>query len=196
MQSGTLTSVTDRLYTEHLNRNINGAGRIIQDRATGKKALRSLAKWSATAGSYSGESLGMLAVRIFLLAAECFYGLSIEKQGGNNVSCNNMGALHTFVKKSKKRVPTSSSNVDVKRALREVNRRANNKYRLEHMRGHRDRTNRFRNLSLEAKLNVKYNRTSKRAVKGSRTINLREGKQQLLLENAYVFGGGRGKHQI
>ena len=45
-----------------------------------------------------------------------------------------MGALYTFAKKSK-RVPVSSSNADVKRALREVNRRANNKYHLEHLQG-------------------------------------------------------------
>ena len=55
------------------------------------------------------------------------------------VSCDTIGALHTFAKKSKW-VPASSSNADVKRALRDVNRRANSKYRLEHVQGHQDRT--------------------------------------------------------
>ena len=74
----------------------------------------------------------MLAVQIFLLEAEPFYGSFTEKQRGKGVSCNTICALHTFAKKSK-RVSTISSNTDVMRTLREVNRRANKTYRLEHM---------------------------------------------------------------
>ena len=51
----------------------------------------------------------------------------MKEQTGNIVSCDNMGALHTFAKKSKQ-VPASSSNADIIRALREVNRLAHNKY--------------------------------------------------------------------
>ena len=64
-----------------------------------------------------------------------------------------MCALHTYAKQSK-RVLASSSNTDVKRALQEFNRRASNKYHIEHMRGHQDRTKRIRDLSLEVRLNV------------------------------------------
>ena len=74
----------------------------------------------------------MLAVWIFLLTAESFYGSSTEEQRGNRVSCNTIGALHTFAKKSKW-VPASSSNTGVKRSLWEVNRKANSTYHLEHM---------------------------------------------------------------
>ena len=81
----------------------------------------------------------MLAVRIFLLTAEDYCGAFIREPTGNKVSYDNMGALHTFAKKSKQ-VPASSSNTDTRRALREVNRRAHSKYSLEHMRGHQDRT--------------------------------------------------------
>ena len=112
-----------------------------------------LAELSASAGSYRRELLGMLAVQVFLLLAECFYGSSTEEWEGNRVSCNNMGVLHTFAKKSK-RVPASSSNTDTKGALQEVNKRANNKYHLEHVRGHQDRSKRVRDLSLKARLNV------------------------------------------
>ena len=63
--------------------------------------------------------MGMLAVRIFLLAAEDYYRASIREQTGNTVSCDNMGALHIFVKKSKQ-VPVSSSNADIRRTLMEV----------------------------------------------------------------------------
>ena len=60
-----------------------------------------------------------------------------------------MGALHTFAKKSKQ-VPASSHNTDTRRPLREVNRRAHNKYSLEHVKGHQDRTARVEDISLEA----------------------------------------------
>ena len=70
MKNGTVTSVIDGLYMEHLYRNISGAGWIIQDRATGKRVQGLLAEWSTAAGSYRGELLGMLAVCMFLRAAE------------------------------------------------------------------------------------------------------------------------------
>ena len=111
----------------------------------------------------------MLTVCVLLLVAESFYGSSTEEQGGIKVSINNMGASHTFIKRSE-RVLSSSSNVDVKRALQEVNRRASNKYRLEHVQGHQDGTKRFNNLSLEAQMNAEYNGMVKGAVKRSMTV--------------------------
>ena len=89
----------------------------------------------------------MLAVRIFLMAVEEYYRASMKEQTGNLVSCDNMGALHTFAKECK-RVPSSSSNADIRRALREVNRLALNKYILEHVKGRQDRTSRAEDLSL------------------------------------------------
>ena len=70
MQNGTLTSVIDGSYMEHLHHNISGAGWIIQDRATGNIVQGTLTEWSTAAGSYRGELLGMLAVCMFLRAAE------------------------------------------------------------------------------------------------------------------------------
>ena len=134
--------------------------------------------------------MGMLAVRIFLLVAEDYYRASIRTQKGNTVSCNNMGALHTFAKKSK-RVPASSSNTDIRRALMEVNRRAHNKYSLEHMKGHQDRTTRVEDLLLEARLNMECDEMAKKVVRGSMTRELRDKRQQLSLEKACVFIAGR-----
>ena len=57
-----------------------------------------MAEWSTAAGSYRGKLLGMLAVRIFVLVAEEYYRASTKEQTGNSVSCDNMGALHTFTK--------------------------------------------------------------------------------------------------
>ena len=152
MKNGTLTSVTDGSYMEHLHRNMSGAGWIIQDRASGKRVQVSLAEWSTTAGSYRGKLLGMLAVRVLLLAAEEYYRASTTNQTGNSVSCDTMGALHTFAKECK-RVPASRSNADIRRTLGEVNRLALNKYSLEHVKGHRDSNTRPEDLSLEAQLN-------------------------------------------
>ena len=59
-----------------------------------------------------------------------------------------MGTLYMFTKRPK-HVPTCNSTMDTKRALIEVNRRTRNTYRLEHARGHQDRTVRFEDLLLE-----------------------------------------------
>ena len=79
MENRTLTLVTDDLYTEHRNQNMSGVGWIIQGRATGKGVQGSLVERSTSAGSYRGELLGMLAVRVFLIVAESLYGSSTEE---------------------------------------------------------------------------------------------------------------------
>ena len=125
------------------------------------------------AGSYCRELLGMLAVFVFLLAAEDYYRASIREQIENTVSCNNMGALYTYAKKSK-RVPVSSSNTDIRGALGEVNRRAQNKYNLDHVRGHQYRTVRGKDLSLKARLNTECDEMAKEVVRRSMTMELRD----------------------
>ena len=121
MRNGTLTCVTDGSYMQNLNADVSGAGWIIQDTATGLRVSGLLAEWSNLAGSYRGNLLGMLAIRVFLLAAESFYEATASEQGSSKVLCNNKSALHTLWKKSK-RVTSSSNNADVRRALREVNK--------------------------------------------------------------------------
>ena len=101
-----------------------------------------------------------------------------------------MGALYTCAKQSK-RVPASSSNMDIKRALRKMNRSTHNKYSLEHVKGHHDRTARAEDLLLEARLNVEWDEMAKEAVRGSMTRDLRDKRQQLPLERACVFIAGR-----
>ena len=114
----------------------------------------------------------------------------MREQIGNTVSCDNIGALHTVTKKSKQ-AQASSSNADLRRALREVNRRARNTYSLEHVKGHQDRTATAEDLSLEARLNVECDKMTKEAVRGSITRELRDKAQQLPLEKACVFIAGR-----
>ena len=91
----------------------------------------------------------MLAVRVFLLAVEEYFQNPNRASAGNKVACDNKAALFTFQKQCK-RVPASSSNADVRRALREVQRRSANHYRLEHVKGHQDRTKKIKNMTLEA----------------------------------------------
>ena len=105
----------------------------------------------------------------------------MKEQTENSVSCNNMGTLHTFAKECK-RVPASSSNAGIIRALREVNRLALNKYSLEYVKGQQDRAARSKDLSLEARLNVEYDEMAKDAVRGSMARQLRHRTQELPLE--------------
>jgi len=89
MSKRTLSLVTDGFYIRQLAPNVCGAGWIIQDKLAGKKVKGSLAEWSSLAGSYRGEMLGMLAVRIFLLAAEEHYQQHGKVGEGNRVWCDN-----------------------------------------------------------------------------------------------------------
>ena len=72
-----------------------------------------------------------------------------------------------------------------------MNRRAHNKYSLEHVRGHQDRTARVEDLLLEAQLNVECDEMAKEVVRGSMTGELRDKRQQLPLEKACMFIPGR-----
>ena len=66
-----------------------------------------------------------------------------------------------------------------------------NKYSLEHVRRHQDRTVRFEDLSLEAQLNVECEKMAKEEVRGSMARELRDKRQQLPLKMACVFVAGR-----
>ena len=72
-----------------------------------------------------------------------------------------------------------------------MNRLALNKYSLEHMMGHQDRTARAEDLSLEARLNVECDEMANDAVSGLMTRELRHKIQELPLEKACVFIAGR-----
>ena len=85
----------------------------------------------------------------------------------------------------------SSSNADIRRTLREVNRLALNKYGLEHVKGHQDRTARAEDVPLEARLNVECNEMVKDAVRESITRQLRHKTHELPLEKACAFTAGR-----
>ena len=180
--------MTDCSYIRQLAPNVCGAGWIIQDKLTGKRVEGSLAEWSSLAGSYRGEMLGMLAVRVFLLAVEEYFQQRGKVGKGNKMACDNKGALTTFDKKDK-RVPAASSNADARRALRELNRWSSTGYKLEHVKGHQDRNKRLNSLTLEARLNVKCNEMAKQAVRASVKPGMGPLGQTLPLEKCSVFIG-------
>ena len=108
---------------------------------------------------------------------------------GNRVLCDNNGTLTTFDKKDKK-IPAASSNANVMRALRELDRRSSARYKLEHVKGHQDRNKKLESLTLEARLNVKCNKMAKQAVRASVKPGMGPSSQTLLLEKCSVFVGG------
>ena len=103
----------------------------------------------------------MLAIRLFLLAVEEYYGVITS---GNDVCCDNKGALYTFAKKSK-RVPAGKSNTDILRVLRTVNSRMKSNFVQHHVKGHQDEYIKASKLSWEAKLNCFCNKIAKKAIK-------------------------------
>ena len=181
MSKGTLMSVTDGSYIKQLAPNFCGAGWIVQNKLTGKKVKGSLAEWSSFVGRYRGEMLGMLAVEYFQQ-----HGKVGE---GNRVSCDNKGALTTFDKKEKK-IPAASSNADVRRGLRELDRRALASYKLEHVKGHQTRNKKLKSLTLEARLNIKCDEIAKQTVRASVKSRIGPSSQTMPLEKCSVFVGG------
>ena len=144
MSRGMLTSATDCSYIRHLAPNVW----MIQKKLTVKKVKGLQAEWSSSSGSYRGKMMGMLTVGVFMLAVEEYFQQHGNVGKGNKVSYDNKGELMTFDKNDKK-VPAASSNADVRRALRELDRRSSAKYKLEHVKGHQDKKKKPKSLKLE-----------------------------------------------
>ena len=149
LTKGTLVCVTDGSYNKNIDPEICSAGWIIQCRESGKRIIGTVLERSASAGSYRGELLGMLAIKLFLLAVEEFYQTVAS---GNKICCDNKGALFTFGRKSK-RVPKGRSNSDIHRVIRTINSKMKSKYLQNHVKAHQDDHSLLRNLSFEAQLN-------------------------------------------
>ena len=78
----------------------------------------------------------------------------------------------------------------MRRALRKLNRRLANHYRLEHIRDHQDRTKRVKSLSQGGQLNEECNNMAKGAVTDSVQPRMGPTKQTLPLEKTCVFVAG------
>ena len=72
-----------------------------------------------------------------------------------------------------------------------MNKQATNKYQLEHVKGHQDRCKKWKDLTLEARLNIECNGMAKGAVRSASQDPVRDLRQKLLLEYASVYRRGR-----
>ena len=104
--------------------------------------------------------MGMLAIRLFLLAVEEYYGVITD---GNKVCCDNKGALYTFAKKSK-RVSSGAKNADIKRVIRTIEQRTQSSVVQHHVKGHQDEYIKRGKLTWEASWNCHCDKMAKKAI--------------------------------
>ena len=140
--------------------------------------------------------LGMLAIRLFLLAVEEFYGTISTS---NDICCDNKGALYTFERKSQ-RVPSGKANTNIQRVLRTVKSRCKSTYVQHHVKSHQDRLKPWHKMTYREQLNKLCNDMAKKAILDhiAQQVELRtlgedtseEFTKCLPLEKASVFVGG------
>ena len=122
------------------------AGWILACRRTRRYIRGTLVERSPWANSYRGKLLGMLAIRLFLLAVKEYHDVV---SSGTQAFCDCKGVITTFEKKGK-RVPTGKKNGNILRVLRAVRLRTKSHYEHRHVKGHQVITSRS---SFEAALN-------------------------------------------
>lgn len=143
LRQNKLVCVTDGSYNKELAPDICSAGYVLACSKTKEYVAGTLVERSLWASSYRGELLGMLALRLLLLAIE-EYCKAISD--GNENFCDNKGVIHPFEKESK-RVPAGKSNGDVLRVLCSVQTRSKSKHEHNHVKGHQLLTGSFWKLS-------------------------------------------------
>ena len=182
LEQGTLICATDGSYDAKRADNLCGAGWVIYCTASRQRLTGALVERSEAAGSYRGELLGMLAIRLLLLAVEEY----CETHGdGSKIICDNKSALFTF-RSEKDRVPSGAKHADIKRVLRTIRRRTKSTFLQEHVRAHQDTARSRTKLSLEARLNCICDDLAKDAVVHG-IFNGVEEFQRLPLESAWVL---------
>ena len=134
LRDGNLVCVTDGSYMKKHAKDVCSAGWILACRVTKRQIGGTFVEISPSADSYRGELLGMLAIRLFLLAVEEYYGAVTE---GNDVCCDSKSALFTFEKKSQ-RVPKGSAHTNIQRVLRTIKHRSKSTFVQHHVKAHQD----------------------------------------------------------
>ena len=195
LKNKTIVCVTDGSYNKQVAPDVCSAGWVMACMQTKRQILGTLIERSDYAGSYRGDLLGILAIRLFLLAVEKYHSTISD---GNEVCCDNKGALFTFEKKSKK-VPTGKTNTDVHRMLRTINSRTNSNFVQHRVKAHRDEYTQFIDLFYEAQQNCYCDSLTKEEIE-SYWIDMIEAEEEgdaalpirhsLPLESARVFANG------
>ena len=126
-----------------------------------KKYIKgSFAKHSQSASSYRAKLLGMLAIRLFLLAIEAHYMVAGDK---TQVFCDNIGAIYTFQRRSQ-RVTSGTKNADIQRILRQIQGRMTSSITSKHVCAHQDKSKKRSALSIAAQLNCRCDDLVKSAI--------------------------------
>ena len=190
LRTGDLVCVTDGSYNKKSAPDICSAGWVLASKSTRRYIAGTLVERSPWANSYRGELLGMLAIRLFLLALEEYCDAVGQ---GTGAFCDCKGVITTFEKKTK-RVSSGSSNGDVLRVLRAIQARTRGIYHHQHVKGHQDDAQRLDNLKFEALLNTYCDTWAKNAIieyitsSGIRSVgSIARDLQKLPLEAASVY---------
>jgi len=187
MQNGTAIWVTDGSYNREIAPKVSGAGWLVYCTRRQRKLFGSFFEFSANAGSYRGELLGLLAIHTLIAAIEAYYSLGETK---GKLCCDNQGALHKS-KERRRRIPVGASQADIKRAFRNVKHGMHAKLDYEWVESHQDRYKMWWQLSTEQQLNCICDELAKEAVRQSFGFSVRTAPQlRLPRESAAVFVAG------
>ena len=186
LEKGTLICATDGSYDRKKAVNLSGAGWVIRCSDSKQMLSGALVERSQAAGSYRGELLGMLAIRLLLLAVEEYHN---SYGDGTRIYCDNKSALFTF-SSNKDRIASGSKHADIRRVLRTIRRRSRSNFLQQHVRAHQDIGRQRRHLSLEARLNCLCDDLAKGVVVDGLLNGLNE-THQLPLESAWVIIDGQ-----
>ena len=176
IERGTTIWVTDGSYNKDIAPTISGAGWVIYCTETKKRFYGNFYEQSPSAGSYRGELLGLLALHTLATALEKYFSLA---DGVAKLCCDNQAALFKS-KEPRKRIPTGSSQGDIKRALRNVKAASTMRFNYEWVESHQDRYKLWTQLTVEQRLNCCCDTLAKRAVSEGMLGARRAASSQLL----------------
>jgi hypothetical protein len=89
--------------------------------------------------------LGLLAVRLIILAIECFYALEAGSRG--LIGCDNLGRLNKS-KEKRQKIPYGSKHADILHSLRRVHTSLTGSLQYKHVYGHQDKRNTWAKMTL------------------------------------------------
>lgn len=160
IEGGTTVWVTDGSYNKEMAPTISGAGWVIYCTESNKRLYGNFYEQSPSAGSYRGELLGLLALHTLAAALEAYFSIAHRTA---KLCCDNQTALYKS-KEPRKRIPTGSSQGDIKRALRNVKAMSTMRFNYEWVESHQDRYKLWTQLTVEQRLNCDCDMLAKRAV--------------------------------
>jgi hypothetical protein len=162
LTKGTLLMAADGSYNPNKSTLISGAGWVICCSSSGMRIQGQAYEKSASAGSYRGEMLGLLALYATIAAAHTHFELT-ETSGV--IICDNQVALGQATRK-KKRVTPSEKQTDIIRAIRAAKYHCQGvKLEKRWVKSHVDDLKQWKELTIEEQLNTICDELAKAAVR-------------------------------